>query len=61
MNRGSAHDGYDHDFGPGWPDSHVEVDSCENEGRNDEEQLNKVLKRLAPRVKERRFLHLGEP
>ena len=41
--RDSSHNGYDHNLGPGWPDAHIEVDSCENEGHNDEGQLNKVF------------------
>lgn len=57
---GSAHDGDYHDLGSGWPDAHVEVDSREHEGRNDEGQLCKVLERLAPRVKQPRCWHLDQ-
>jgi hypothetical protein len=40
---GHSHNGDDHDLAPGRPDTHVEVDGCEDNSDNDEDQLDDVF------------------
>lgn len=47
-----SHNGDDHDLAPGGYDAHVEIDGCEDDGRNHKNQLDNVLQRLEPRVEE---------
>ncbi len=43
---GVSYDGDDHDFGSTYSDAHVEIDSCKDDGKDDENQLDNVLPRL---------------